>query len=188
MSRTRQTLHAALLALLNEKDFEAITVKELVTRAGIARATFYLHFKSKEEVLLDYTDELFESFYLMTQEAFSHPESIDAQTATKMFEVFLSARHASNLLVQTSVQQVLLGRFRGYLSRLVGHMLQAPEARPIPSEVLPFMIEFWAGGSLRMIARWVENDYQPAPEIMGEIYAELTVSGMKKLLLVQPSQ
>ena len=36
----------AFLALLEEKDFEYITVKELCKRADVNRSTFYLHYEN----------------------------------------------------------------------------------------------------------------------------------------------
>ncbi|MBI2518169.1 MAG: TetR/AcrR family transcriptional regulator [Opitutae bacterium] len=51
--RTRQTLRDALIGLILEKGYDAITVHDIVQRANIARSTFYAHHGSKESVLLD---------------------------------------------------------------------------------------------------------------------------------------
>lgn len=45
--RTRKLLQEALLALLAEKRFEAITVQDITERATLNRATFYAHFADK---------------------------------------------------------------------------------------------------------------------------------------------
>jgi AcrR family transcriptional regulator len=45
--RTRQLLQDALLALLAEKRFEAITVQDITERATLNHATFYAHFADK---------------------------------------------------------------------------------------------------------------------------------------------
>jgi AcrR family transcriptional regulator len=52
--RTRQLLMQAIVELLNEKNFESITVQEIADRATVNRATFYAHFEDKY-VLLDQT-------------------------------------------------------------------------------------------------------------------------------------
>ena len=44
-------LAEALVDLLGEKPFSAISVSELAKRAGVARVTFYRNFSSKEEVI-----------------------------------------------------------------------------------------------------------------------------------------
>lgn len=53
VQRTRTMLHEALLDLIVEKGYEAITVQDLIDRANIGRSTFYFHFVDKEELLVD---------------------------------------------------------------------------------------------------------------------------------------
>jgi AcrR family transcriptional regulator len=51
--RTRQWLHQALLELMREKNFEAITVQDIAERADVNRGTFYAHFVDKYALLED---------------------------------------------------------------------------------------------------------------------------------------
>ena len=51
--RSRAALHAAMLELLAERPFEAITVKEITDRAGVGYATFFRHYPTKEALLED---------------------------------------------------------------------------------------------------------------------------------------
>ena len=53
VQRTRQALREALLSLMKEKDYNAITVEEITARANLGRTTFYLHYKDKEALLLE---------------------------------------------------------------------------------------------------------------------------------------
>ena len=50
--RTRLALCNALASLSLEKSYDDITIRELTQRAMIGYATFYRHYKSKDEVLL----------------------------------------------------------------------------------------------------------------------------------------
>src|SRR5437016_4575586 len=54
VKRTRGLLQQALMELMAEKSFPAITVQDIADRATINRATFYAHFEDKE-ALLEYT-------------------------------------------------------------------------------------------------------------------------------------
>ena len=49
--RTRFAVQEALIGLMVEKDFDAITVADIVERADIVRSTFYMHYADKEDVL-----------------------------------------------------------------------------------------------------------------------------------------
>ena len=51
VKRTRNLLGNALLELVQEKKFEQITIQDITDRADLNRATFYLHYGSKEELL-----------------------------------------------------------------------------------------------------------------------------------------
>lgn len=52
MHRTEHQLRQSLASLIHEKRYDAIVVKEILARAGVARSTFYLHFGDKEALLL----------------------------------------------------------------------------------------------------------------------------------------
>lgn len=55
MTKTRAALYAALLALLEERPFEQVTVREITAKAGIGYATFFRHYPDKESLLDDLT-------------------------------------------------------------------------------------------------------------------------------------
>ncbi len=52
ITKTRKAIYAAFLQLLNQKDYESITVQEIIDLADVGRSTFYSHYESKE-LLLD---------------------------------------------------------------------------------------------------------------------------------------
>lgn len=57
--RIRECLTGALLQLMKEKEFGAVSVGEIAERAGVHRATFYRHFRSKEDVLRAFLSQIF---------------------------------------------------------------------------------------------------------------------------------
>ena len=60
--RTRKWLQEALLSLMREKAFSKIAIAEITDKAEVSRPTFYLHYKTKEELLMDYLDSIYENF------------------------------------------------------------------------------------------------------------------------------
>ena len=75
--RTRTTLYDALVDLIRERDYDAITVHDILARANIGRSTFYAHFKSKDELLE-------KSLERLRQELFS---AVDATPDATIFAV-----------------------------------------------------------------------------------------------------
>lgn len=49
--RTHRLVISAMLELMAEKTYDAITVQDLLDRANIGRSTFYSHYFDKEDVL-----------------------------------------------------------------------------------------------------------------------------------------
>lgn len=58
VKKTKKALYEALMALLSEKTFDAITVNELCEVVGIRRATFYKHYNDKFAFLTSFTHAL----------------------------------------------------------------------------------------------------------------------------------
>ncbi len=48
---TAKKMDIAFLELLEQKDFEYITVKEICKKAGVNRSTFYLHYETISDLL-----------------------------------------------------------------------------------------------------------------------------------------
>ena len=55
---TRRRLLDAALEVFDRDGFHSATVEKIVAAAGVARATFYLHFKNKMEIVTALTDEI----------------------------------------------------------------------------------------------------------------------------------
>ncbi len=51
VQKTRQLLKDALIALISEKGFEAVTIQDILDRANVGRSTFYIHFDNKHDLL-----------------------------------------------------------------------------------------------------------------------------------------
>jgi len=59
VTRTRDVLGDAIVELMQELPFEQITVQQVLDRAGVARSTFYMHYREKDDLFLSEADEFF---------------------------------------------------------------------------------------------------------------------------------
>jgi AcrR family transcriptional regulator len=64
--RSRKALNDTLLALLEEKPFDQLTIREISGRAGIGYATFFRHYETKEALLGDVASEEIAGLLAMT--------------------------------------------------------------------------------------------------------------------------
>jgi len=59
VERTKSWIFDALMLLMDEKPYEKITVSDIADKAGVARPTFYRNFDDKDEVVLQYLSNSF---------------------------------------------------------------------------------------------------------------------------------
>ena len=60
---TALLMDEALLLLLEKKDFDFITVKEICEKAGVNRSTFYLHYENTYDLLVETISMINKRFY-----------------------------------------------------------------------------------------------------------------------------
>ena len=64
VKKSRAAIYQAFLSLLHRKSYEAITVQEIIDLADVGRSTFYAHFETKEALLEELCQELFQHTFL----------------------------------------------------------------------------------------------------------------------------
>lgn len=79
--RSRNALHAALLALLEAKPFDQLTIREISARAGTGYATFFRHYPTKEELLNDVASEEIAALLAMTLPILHEADSYESTLA-----------------------------------------------------------------------------------------------------------
>ena len=55
-ARTRTEIYSAAMNLFLRRGFDAVTIEDICEAADVARATFFLHFRNKEALLVEYGD------------------------------------------------------------------------------------------------------------------------------------
>lgn len=60
---TARLMDEALLLLLDKKEYEFITVKEICQKAGVNRSTFYLHYEGVEDLFRETVEMISERFF-----------------------------------------------------------------------------------------------------------------------------
>lgn len=114
--RTRRLLKEALLELLAERDYDAITVQEIADRADVGRSTFYAHFESKEDLLFAGVDRHLMAF---VEEV---PHGVDAESDGRRFRFSLPLlRHVR--LQRRFFQATILGGSDARLREVSGGIM-----------------------------------------------------------------
>src|SRR5437868_4937351 len=91
--RTRRMLREALISVILEKGYDAVTIQDITERADLRRATFYLHYKDKDELLMTVLQETFDE--LVEQIGpFMHGDILAGKTQVEPFR--MTFRHVAD--------------------------------------------------------------------------------------------
>lgn len=179
--RSRRWLQEALLELIAAKPYADISVAEISDRAGLARPTFYLHYGSKEDLLLSYLDSVFEQFYAEIA-GMPFAEESSHTMSTIIFKQV--AEHAAliQLILQAGNGSRLHQRFQQYIMRVFSNWLQTAESQRRSRPALELTAHYLAGASLSLITYWLTAENGYSAEVMGRVYRELTEPGLERVL------
>jgi AcrR family transcriptional regulator len=177
--RSQRTYHlvtTALLVLLAEKRYEAITVQDILERANIGRSTFYTHYFDKEDVLESIAEQMLEAFSHQVQQAEAGRGIVPSlalfrhvQQQHRLFQVLLRGRG----------EEVLWKAGQAFLSKNIEQALTAACAgKRAPSVPLAVISQYLAGAFLNLLKWWLEAEMPYSPEQMDVMFQQLALPGV----------
>lgn len=167
-------------ALLSEKNYEKITVGEIIDRADVGRATFYAHFETKDFLLKELCEELFCHLFdamHMGDPGHKHIFACDAPDSVFLHLFQHLQRNDNNILALLSGEnnEFFLRYFRENLQILVESQLSQFDTEKKLRLPEPFWINHIAATFIETVRWWVKNGCSQSPETMTE-YFYLAVS------------
>jgi len=182
VKRTRQLLEDALLALIKVKEFDAISVQEIIDRANVGRATFYAHYDNKEDLLESGFDGLLVTLQERQRDAaccggrpeerlfaFSRYLLAHADEHREIFPAMVSQRGGA--LIQHLLRRLLVKIVRGDVKAMDSY----GNKNGPPAEAT---IEFIAGGLFGLMMWWMSGKKRLSVEEMDRIFRNFAISAV----------
>lgn len=181
VSRTHEALLAALLSLMAEKGYDAISVQDILERANVGRSTFYGHFTGKSALLMhgfegleqalrdhaamvrDNEAEAQRSFY------FSLPLLQHASDHKQIFQAMVGRR--SGFVVQMQMQKLILDQVKQELAN-------SSTASSLPPLHLEARAQLSAGAFYSLMTWWLEGASHLAAEDVDEMFQSFCRKGL----------
>jgi len=109
-----EALTDALFDLMNKKTIDDISVLELITKAGIARGTYYNNYDSKEDIIVSFLDRVIDDFknkYPVSciDDLYSHKHQRD------LFYFIVRHTKSIDILKKSHMDYLFLERLNHYL-------------------------------------------------------------------------
>ncbi|HET6972859.1 MAG TPA: TetR/AcrR family transcriptional regulator [Pyrinomonadaceae bacterium] len=177
--RTRDALGDALIALMQEKPFETITVQEVLDRAHVSRSTFYMHYSDKDDLLMSDAEEFFEALSMALSE---HDDKSDRVFPVKEFFNHLAdVQPFYKALVKSGKFQENMELARGHFARGIERRLsELPRGKSIPTSERSAIAFTHAGALLSLLAWWLDRGMRERPEQMDELFHRMVWNGLSK--------
>lgn len=167
--KTRESIFSAFTELLSKKDFNKITVGEIIEKADVGRATFYAHFETKEFLLKELCEELFcHIFDAANFEDNKHRHIFDCEAPNCVFlHLFRHLQKNDNNildLLSGNNNELFLRYFKTNLQKLVKSHLVLFESKKSAKLPEDFRINHITSGFVETIKWWVDNGMKENPE------------------------
>ena len=184
--RTRARLQRALIDLIGERPYDAITIQEIVDRADVGRTTFYDHFQDKEALFLSCHESFLSGFH--------YPHSKDELLETEPPPGMVAAyRHLAE--ERTLFDPIFQGRevliiLRQIRDSSAGHILNtlATAFGGMTSKIpLDMLANYLAGAQLALVQWWLENRQPYSPEELARTFHTLQRAAIRDAFGLQGS-
>ena len=176
--RTRDALGDALVALMQEKPFDTITIQDVLNRAHVSRSTFYSHYSDKDDLLMSDADEFFERI--------STALSAHGDKSERVFPVQEFFTHLADVqpfykaLVKSGRFQENMELARGHFARGIERRLsELPRGRSIAADERSAIAFTHAGALLSLLTWWLDRGMREPAAQIDELFHRMFWNGLQ---------
>lgn len=176
MRRTHEALRNALLDLMLQHGYEALSVQDILDRAAVGRATFYFHYRNKEDLLRRSLDELRKHL----SEQWKSTSGSRGESSAPLGFSLAFFRHVDG---HRKLYRAVVGRESGVIvdrqmrRLLVGLVAEGIAAsdrggrNPIWAEMAS---QYVAGAMMSIVTWWLDRNIKLSPEDIDAVFREMT--------------
>lgn len=167
--KTREAIFTAFTTLLSQKNYNQISVQEIIDEADVGRTTFYAHFETKDYLLKDLCEDLF-GHIIDTAMGLPHGH-YHYSCGSETDSVFLHLlRHLQendrNILELLSSQnnEIFLRYFKSNLKKLI--VIQYAEKGLLKTTTLPedYLVNHISASFIETVDWWISHSMEETPE------------------------
>lgn len=163
--RVKQNITLALLNLLRRKSISEISVTEIIQEAGVARASFYRNYNSKESVLTTLILDILDSYRKKMK---SEPDNFYTYENVRMsFQYFYRYREYALDLHYFGYGSLVLKMLNDFHEEVAGTMPH--------NSIERYKVYIYMGAFYNTVMTWIGNGAQESVDEMAEMFYESMV-------------
>ncbi|MCM3756525.1 TetR/AcrR family transcriptional regulator [Sporosarcina aquimarina] len=188
--RTKESIRNVFIDLIEEKGFEAITVKDLTTRAKINRGTFYAHYQDKydlmnkceEEFMQELTDKIITNYpNMMADIESNNPATTPFTILVSIFDYLNQNRRFTKAMLGPKGDISFQTKLKKFVWKSLFDSNNASQPTLIHKEnfLVPaeYFISYVASAHIGVIQQWLNSDRDESPQEMARIISTMTING-----------
>lgn len=161
----KKLLSDSMVELLEHKTIDRITVRDVLEKSGVSRATFYKYFDDKMDLMMY-------PFFSFMERNFKSSDANGLIGLNVRFLQFLKDHqkffeNAFKSEGQNSCERELRRYGIKAFEQSYTYPLNKAEAELTPKEM--YVIEFYAVGAFAVVQKWVEGGMKESPQMLGEL-------------------
>lgn len=163
--RSKKMLSDALIELLHQKSFNAISVGELVETADLSRRTFYRLFSTKEEILLYHIGQLWQE---EVPKLYAQEDKSFYTTCSFFFHFWHQYREIALILYQNELYGVLQKFLMNISDDVYSHQKKDYPIQNNP-DAFAYVMSYTCGGIGNVVWKWASEGMTRTPEEVMEL-------------------
>lgn len=173
--KTRKAIFEAFSKLLEKKNYNHITVQEIIDEANIGRSTFYAHFETRDELLNSICSEIFGHVFsdVLNAEEYHDFSKEERNLSNRLIHLLYHLREKKNdmiVLLSGESSDLFMGYFKKYLEQLFVKYVDSYSLN-VPKD---FAINHYVSSFADDVRWWIRDDMRTSPEKVVEYYNLLT--------------
>lgn len=175
----------ALIELLEKKDFEYITIKEICEKAEVNRSTFYLHYENTSDLLAEttsYITDSFLSYFTIDKDTanfdINKTELKDLFFITPEYTVpYLTYIKENRRVFKTSLKHIGSMNFEGVYDRMFKYIFDPVLARfNFPENERKYIMKFYLTGVTALVNEWINDDCADPIEMISNVIVKCIIN------------
>lgn len=171
--RTRSAIFTAFIELLSEKNYNKITVQEIIDKANVGRSTFYSHFETKDHLIKEFCKDLFDHIFSEDIETectqYSNKNDIESLIAHILYHLQQSEKNLRKILICES-SEIFIMYFKEYILKLVKNQILLNVDKRKLNVPVDYLKNHIAMSLIETIKWWMINKMEEKPEKIAKYY------------------
>jgi AcrR family transcriptional regulator len=188
VQKTRHLLQEALIALILEKGYDAVTVQDILDHANVGRSTFYAHYEDKDALLaarLATLQEMFESHLASVLDQSTGANHIGPGMPLYVLRYVKHEHRLFKALIGKRGSSKYAEQFQNFLLKYTREIITSFSHAALLPHQLEMIAVYLSSVFLATLIWWIDNDLPCSAEDVYSLLMQLIEPGLKGVLQVQ---